>query len=345
MITFHGIYFDGTRSRAHPVTVMYDAGIVRVHADTQDVARHEPLSALTITPPLGQARRALQFPDGARCETDDLAAIAALDTLRGSTWSIRLVHGLESHWRLVGACVIGLVLCVWLFTVHGIPWIANYAAFATPQHLLSGVSERSLVLLDRTLFEPSTLSTERAAHLQEQFTQLTNDIGTHSDYRLVLRHSPQIGANALALPSGLIIMTDALVTLADEEREILGVLAHEVAHVEQRHGLRNMYQSVGIFLLLAILAGDVTSINATAGSIPTLLIEMGYSRQFEREADAYAAAYMLAQGWGTAPLQNILRRLTGDDPSMFPAFLTTHPGTKERLEHLQTLQREWSEAH
>jgi Zn-dependent protease with chaperone function len=239
--------------------------------------------------------------------------------------------------------MIGLVLSVWLFTVHGIPWLARYAAFATPPHLLRGISERSLAFLDRALFEPSTLSSERKARLRQQFTQLTDEIGTQAPYRLVLRRSPKIGANALALPSGLIILTDELVDLASDEREILGVMAHEVAHVEQRHGLRNIYQSAGIFLLLAILAGDVTSINSTAASLPTLLIEMGYSRHFEREADAHAAAYMLAQGWGTTPLQNMLRRLSGDNASLFPSFLTTHPGTPERLEHLETLQREWSE--
>lgn len=344
MITFHGIYFDGTRSHAHPVTVVCDDGTVRVYGETHDVARHEPLSTLTITPPLGQARRALQFPDGARCETHDLAAMTALDALRGSTWSMRLVHGLESHWRLVGACVVGLVLWLWLFTVHGIPWLANYAAFATPPHLLAGISERSLEVFDRMLFQPSALPIERAAHLQERFAQLTDEIGTLPGYRLVLRSSPDLGANAFALPSGLIVMTDELIDLADDEREILGVLAHEVAHVEQRHGLRNIYQSAGIFLLLAVLTGDVTSINSTAGSIPTLLIEMGYSRHFEREADAHAAAYMLAQGWGTTPLQKLLQRLTGDGESMVPAFLTTHPGTTERLEHLEALQREWAEA-
>lgn len=344
MITFRGNYFDGRSSQAHPVTVTCAMGIVRVHADTGTIERLEPLAALTITPPLGQAHRTLQFPDGASCETGDLTAMAALDAQHRPTWGVRLVHTLESHWRFVVSCLAGLLLSLWLFAAYGIPWLAKYTAYATPLHLLARVSERSMALLDQTLFEPSELSAERLSRLQQQFAEVTRSMGTHGYYQLVVRRSQKIGANAFALPSGLIIITDELIVLAQDEREILAVLAHEVGHVELRHSLRNIYQSAGIFLLLAVLAGDVTSINSAAASVPTLLIEMGYSRKFEYEADARAATYTLEQGWGTKPLRMLLHRLANAGASVVPTFLSTHPGTAERLKYLERLERSWSQA-
>jgi len=57
------------------------------------------------------------------------------------------------------------------------------------------------------------------------------------------------------------------------------------------------------------------------------------------EADALAGRYMLQQGWGTKPLRDILHRLAGEGGEKLPAFLSTHPGTAERLRHLEAMER------
>ena len=63
------------------------------------------------------------------------------------------------------------------------------------------------------------------------FKKLAFPEATRQPYTLVFRKSDAIGANAMALPSGTIVVTDGLVTLAEDDREILGVLAHEAGHV------------------------------------------------------------------------------------------------------------------
>jgi Zn-dependent protease with chaperone function len=217
--------------------------------------------------------------------------------------------------------------------------MAKRAAFATPQPLIESVSNRSLALLDRRLFTPSRLDASRLDTLQRQFQELVHARGLSMSARLVFRRSEPLGANALALPSGLVIMTDQLVDLAQDDRELLGILAHELAHVEQQHGLRNLYQSTGLLVLISVLLGDVTSITSTASSLPAFLLQSGYSRQFEREADTFAGQYMLQQGWGTKPLRDILQRLAGGRGDKLPALLSTHPGTEERLRHLEAMGR------
>lgn len=337
---FSGNYFDRMRSKAHPAEVSFDGEFVQVQGG-QEVGWFEvPLSALTLEPPLGKVRRKLKLPNGAHLETRDVAAFAKLEATSGKGRGLRFVHRLESHWRLTLGCLVGLAMSVGAFTLYGIPFLATQAAYATPLEVSEMVSQKSFDLLDGELFEPSTLSAERSASLQAQFESLTADFAATSDvqfsYELVFRSGGAIGANAFALPSGLIVVTDELIELAQDDREILSVLAHEVAHVEKRHGLRSLYGGAGVFLLVSVLAGDVASVTSIAASLPAILIESGYSRAFEREADELAGRYLVAKGWGTEPLQDILTRLT--EGADVPTFLSSHPGTEARVEALRELE-------
>ena len=85
---------------------------------------------------------------------------------------------------------------------------------------------------------------------------------------------------------------------------------------------------------MSVLLGDVVSAGSALAGLPTLLLETGYSRRFELEADAFAARYGLERGWGTEPLERILTRLS-ENAGSTPTFLSTHPATPARLEALR----------
>lgn len=334
-LEFSGTYFDGLSTRAYPVAALVADESLTLHGDGVEVSA--PLKSVRIEPALGTTRRVLVFSEGARLETDALEAVAGLERTLGQNWELRLTGWLEAHWGRVLGCLAGLAVAVWAVAVYGIPWGARVAAFATPPGVLAGVSERSLALLDDRILEPSRLGASRRETLRAAFGTLTSDLGSppfQGTYRLVFRKGGAVGPNAFALPSGLIIVTDELVRLSQNDRELLSVLAHEVGHVEARHGLRGLYQSTGVFVLVSVLSGDVVSAGSVAAGLPTLLLETGYSRRFEREADAVAARYALERGWGTGPLERILTRLSGDADGV-PAFLSTHPATLERIKALK----------
>jgi len=220
-----------------------------------------------------------------------------------------------------------------------IPVMADKASRVVPASILDGASRQTLAMLDARFFRPSILDGETKASLEKMFNDLVADLNASSfTYRLELRDSPFIGPNAFALPSGTIVMTDQLVALAEDDRALAGVFAHEIAHVEQRHGLRSVIQDAGVFLLISILVGDVTSVTSMAATMPTLLIESGYSRDFEKEADLFAGNYMVSKGWGTEPFRRILQSLDEDaGDSDVPSFFLTHPGTDKRLEYLKQI--------
>ena len=336
MICFEAHYFDGVRSKAHPVSVSCDGARVRLEGGA---ALEVPLESCTLEPPLGKTRRILRLPGGAHCETADADAFGQLERASGKGQGLRAVHRLESGWAWALGCLVGLVVSVGAFGVYGIPWLAARAAYATPWEVADVVSQRAFDFMDKEMLADSSLDPDHAARLQEQFGTLTDELGTHPNYALVFRSGASLGANAFALPSGLIVVTDELVELAEDDREILSVLAHEVAHVEKRHGMRSLYGGAGVFLLVSVALGDVASVTSIAASLPAILVESGYSRAFEREADEVAGRYLVAKGWGTEPLQAILARLTEEaGGAEVPTFLSSHPGTEARITALEVLE-------
>ncbi|TMH81378.1 MAG: M48 family metallopeptidase [Betaproteobacteria bacterium] len=142
-----------------------------------------------------------------------------------------------------------------------------------------------------------------------------------------------VGANAFALPSGIIIVTDGLVRLSRSDDEVLGVLAHELGHVKHRHTMRRLLEGSVTALIIAGVTGDVASTTSLAAAAPTVLLQTKYSRDNEREADAYAVQMMRRADLDPTHLARILTRMErsgGGRGRNMPTFLSTHPRTGER---------------
>ena len=196
-----------------------------------------------------------------------------------------MLHTWESR---LGYVVMALVLTVvgsWALVEYGIPALATQVAYAVPPSVDAALGREGLHVLDRVLFSPSALDEQRQIHLRTQLAHITQGLTDGDLFQLEFRKSEQVGPNAFALPSGIIVLTDELVLLAEHPHEISSVLAHEVGHIQHRHALRSLLQNSAVVLLIASVTGDVTSITALSATLPTMLLEAQYSRAFETEAD------------------------------------------------------------
>lgn len=337
MIEFHGLYFDGKSSKAYPITIRSDGVFFSVQGDGDYPRTELPLHQCVISPPMSNTRGIIKLPDGAQCETDNLNAVEELEKFLYGNSGMRTVHFLEGHWKTAFACLAGMILCVWIFIAQGIPVLADIISRSVPPVLLEKLSQQALNMLDKQFFEPSQLTPERASQIQGLFQQICQEKSDKFNYRLEFRKSPHIGANAFALPSGHVLMTDEMVAISENDNELRGVLAHETAHVIHRHGIRSIIQNAGVFLVISILVGDITSITSLAAALPTLLVEAGYSRKFEKEADKAAGLYFIQKGLDTADYRNILIRVTKDYDSKM-SLISTHPDTQDRVKYLQSLE-------
>ncbi len=102
-------------------------------------------------------------------------------------------------------------------------------------------------------------------------------------------------------------MTDQLAQLFEADAAVLtGVLAHELGHVQHRHGMRMVVQASAIGLVSSLVLGDFSTVLAGA---PVLLGQQSYSRDAEREADAYSAAVLKAAGLSPAVMVGFFEKM------------------------------------
>ena len=339
MTEFEATYYDGKTSARTPVHVQALHNSLRIAGATVNL--EVPLAGTQVDPPLAGTRRSIHLPGGAQLQTDDQSAVEALfsRTNRLERW----VHGLEGRWLLALAALIVVVgISAWCVE-YGLPLVAELTARFVSPEAEGKLGQQTLFSIDATLCRGTRLDAERQRSLQAAFGVLTAGLNDGYRYRLELRSCDKMGPNALALPGGAVVLTDELVMLAQNDAQVSAVLAHEIGHVRYRHGLRQLLQAVGLAALTSTLAGDAVSITSLAVTLPTVLVQSGYSRQFEDEADSYAFKRLKEIGFSPRDFAEILARLeeyrrakTGGAEAGVGGhnidYLSTHPATAQRIE-------------
>lgn len=337
-------YYDGLTAQRRDVTLTLVAD--RWQLLGEQVSRAVSYADAVISEKLGKAPRQLHFNDGAYCVIIDHAGFEQLLAQAGYAPQ-SLVSRLEASWRYaMAALLLMVVFCVAAYQ-WGLPWFAQEAAKRIPADIALAIDHHALKTFDRWLMEPSKLTAARQQALSARLALLRlPGAQAMPRYTLGFRSSPAIGPNAFALPGGTIVLTDQLVKLADKnqahDEEIIGVLAHELGHASERHALRQLLQGSIVAVVMTWYLGDVSSLLAAA---PTALLQTRYSRDFERQADAYAANLLQANGISPLHLAQMLEKLENSqhEKNESPAknkpqlgeYFSTHPETSKRIQALK----------
>jgi Zn-dependent protease with chaperone function len=331
-----GTAFPPGRSMAVPARLVIDRAEARVTTDAWGEVTRLPRSALRFEAPLGTAPRRATLPDGTLFETVDFAGVDAL----GGGEAGRLLAGAERfHPRLAlfAVATLAAVYAVWRW---GLDALVAVAIWMTPAPLIAAMDAGTLDAMDRTMTRPSTLSQDDQTMARAVFDALLaalpeEDRAAH-DFSLHFRAAPGMGPNAFALPGGTVVMTDDLVKAFDNANVQAGVLGHEIGHVVERHGLRQVYRALGAYVLISMIAGDVGDVTGDLLLEGSALLALRYSRAHEAAADAFGVRLTRAAGFDPAGLAEFflhLRREMGDGAS----WLSTHPGNTERIEAIDRL--------
>jgi len=338
----HSAYrFDGRHAEAVPVMVRVEYGALIVEtADGAELERY-PVDGTVVSEPLDHAPRLVVLPGGATLEVRDAdrSFARALDEA-GVPQS--MVLRLQRRWPAALAALAALVALVIFAYFEGVPAAARWAAFAMPPRLEARMGDQLLAVLDKHYLRPSRLDPARRERIADRFDRAAAASAPGVRYRLEVRATRgddvnrRDDVNAMALPGGVIILLDGLVEFSEDEDAVLGVLGHELGHVVHKHSARQIFQSIGLGALASLLWGDFSGV---AASVPVTLKVLHSSREFEREADDFAIAFLRAQGVSVRALYRFFvqlralqsRRGVGE----FSDFLSTHPATEERIERFR----------
>jgi Zn-dependent protease with chaperone function len=332
--TIRANLYDGRTSAATSarLNIVRSEGDPYLSIKTGDSEVLVALSEVSISDRVGAIPRSLHLFGGRSLQVLDNAEFDQLLHDLGSAGDESIIRKLEKRWRYAAAAVLVLAVGSAAFIRYGAPMLAERAMRFIPPAMDSAIGADSLTLLDRIAFKPSTLKNERQTQLQQLFAEVSRGAAADSDhYRLELRGGGAVKANALALPSGIVVLTDELEHLAINDNELRGVLAHEVGHLANRHAMRQLVQSSAAALLLGGIFGDVTGVSALVTAVPTVLVNSAYSRDFEREADKYAFRWMAQHHVAPGELGNLLTRLTQAEGEDRSGYLAGHPSLRERV--------------
>jgi len=161
----------------------------------------------------------------------------------------------------------------------------------------------------------------------------------HLVYHFAVLDTPVV--NAFALPGGYIYVTRGILAMMNSEAELAAVLAHELGHVNARHGVQRLSKLLLVQFGLTVGSALSETFNKISGvtSIGIQLLFLKYSRDDEREADALGVEYARKGGYNPGEMVSFFSALQklGDlsGGHSLPGFLSTHPLTRERIQNVQ----------
>ena len=322
-------WFDGISPKGCSVTLQIrrnSAGATRVHLRSHDGATERDYAAADVRWPerRSHGQRQAELPDGGliqharAAEWDDWAQASGLRQGR--------VVGWMQSWRATLAAAVGTVVFLAAAWVWGVPWVSTAVTALVPEHIEEEIGDAAWNQLSAVFLEDSELPEAQQARLQQQFAELVeraHPAGDLPPWQLDFRRSDARGANAFALPGGRIVMTDDLVQMMEDQPDaILGVLAHELGHVQHRHGLDLMVRASLVSALVGVVLGDASGFLAT---VPATLATQSYSRDAEREADDYAARTLHQGGLDPAVMALFFERVMEEEGADAPASDNAEP--------------------
>ncbi len=347
-----GELYDGKTSAHWSARLTAHAGgLLQLHWD--EGTSNYPLDTVAITSRLGNTPRYLTLPDGRKFETRDNDAVDALlqqHSQQGIHGWQSYLHKLESHLHYVALALVVVIAFSWGMLKYGLPAASEGIAYALPQNIMQNATDSTLAFLDDHYLEPSELDEAVQQRLAARFAAMSKQVEQGFNYQLLFRKGGEmLGANAFALPSGTIVMTDELVAIANNDEELVAVLAHELGHVVNRHSLRQVLQNSALSLAITYTTGDASSLIV---ALPVLFVQMGYSRKFEHEADQFAYDYLQHNAIATQYFATILEGLEAahmvrrdkhkenkkeEGSKLVDVFeyLSTHPPTAERVKRFR----------
>lgn len=244
--------------------------------------------------------------------------------------------------RLILLC---LLLCAPWAAAQPLPELGDTSAAAISPGDERRLGENIMLEIRR---DPAYLDDPEVA---DYVNKLGNRLAAHSDsarqkFEFFVVRDPQI--NAFALPGGFIGVHTGLILAAQSESEIAGVLAHEVAHVTQRHIARMINQqsqsqilsiaALAVAILAARSDSQIGEAAAAFGQAGVIQSQLNFTRENEREADRVGLQMLDGAGFdprGMAGFFERLQRATRLYEGGAPSYLRTHPLTFERIGDIQ----------
>lgn len=337
------IFFDGISSAAHTVSLSYDEYFIYINSQKAEIDEIWPFSQLTIDSFNNSDEVSISFGNkfpNQRLHISLSENPEIYDRVHKSLSPIEKTYqGLKSK-NAVGIVVMSLLtigVTMWLYLQHVSPFIGEQAAVMIPLSVEKQIGESSFSQF--TSF--SDIDTAKSKLLNE-FYQVC---GYQSEYDVTLTCLDERMVNAFALPGGHIVVYDEIIEMTDCYTQLAALLAHELAHVNLRHSMKQLARSVSGYLVFSVLTGDIAGSSSVILEQAKNLNELSNSRKYENESDSEGLQYMMQSQIDPRGMVELFEKLLAYDSELLDSitrsekfeyleFLSTHPTVNNRLDDL-----------
>jgi len=260
-------------------------------------------------------------------DSDFAHRIKDLKKAKGNlSWYHKLMDmGIKAH----------ILFTVFIFAVIGlgyfyaVPWIAEKAVIVIPEEYDSHLGE--------TFFEQNMLFNDIDTRKTKALNLFAKELNLKNTKKLkfTVVNSPIV--NAYALPDGNIVVFSGILNTMKGYDELVGLIGHEVAHVNHRHSMKMMCRNLSGYIFVSAILGDANAVMATIGDNVNNLQSLSFSRKFEHEADAEGFEIIALNKTNPIGMSNLFKRLQDKEFVSIPEFLSSHPITTDRINYINKL--------
>lgn len=218
-----------------------------------------------------------------------------------------------------------------LYTLQQVDWISLFK--------VEQITDKTEEKLGDLLWESfKTSNTENTnVFLAKSLDSIVTKISEANDFdkdffKIHVLNSDEI--NAFALPNGHLVIYSGLIADAEHQDELVGVLGHEMAHIQMQHIMKKLVKEIGFSVLISITTGSAGG--EIVKQAAKTLSSSAFDRSLEKEADIKAVDYLTNANVNPEPFADFLYRLSMIDselPSMI-SWISTHPDSKERAAYI-----------
>jgi predicted Zn-dependent protease len=233
--------------------------------------------------------------------------------------------GIKTH-IVLSFIILGFIILSYIFVI---PWLGEKTVVLIPDSFDDQLG--SMFFEQNTFFDTTDNAKTQTLNLFAQELKLKNK----KKLQFIVIDSKI--KNAFALPDGTIVVYTGILDLMSSYEELVGLIGHEVAHVNQRHSMKMLCRNLSGYLFVSTVLGDANGVMAVVGDNVNTLQSLSFSREFEREADVEGFKIVTENGVNPNGLPKLFKKLNQGNALEIPEFLSSHPITTERIQYIEDL--------
>jgi Zn-dependent protease with chaperone function len=236
--------------------------------------------------------------------------------------------------RLIGYVVAGCVLLGWLVSCATHLMVRSLVTRIPPEWEEQFGDEQIAELKAEGVLLDDTNRVQRLAAVAGPLLQVVPG-GQHFQFHILQSDVP----NAFALPGGHIVVNTGLLDMADSD-ELLGVIAHESAHITRKHHAREIISSAGPLIVCGVFLGSRNGLSRLLGEGAGLMLVQGFSQEYETEADEAGWDYLIQANVDPRGMIRMFRKFKAGEAAQKPAdrlpeAFQSHPALDKRIARLE----------